>query len=202
MAKTGAMGPGIFRSPGVCTGRARRLRAVACAALACLALVPAAAAAQSAGRPASANSEATLLVAGTVASSTDMNFGTIAVTTAGTVKVSAAASPTCITTGVLVRTGPCTAATFEGRVRWLFPLQITPPSGGAINLTGPGGATMVVDNFTFGPGPGLVNWGANRFLILNFNGSYSFYAGATLHVAANQTPGTYSGTFQIMLNYD
>jgi hypothetical protein len=194
------MGPGIFRSLGARTGAVRRLHAAAWAMLASLALIPTAAAAQ--GRQASAESAARLLAPGTVASSTTMDFGTIAVTTAGTVKVNASASPTCTTTGGLVRTGPCTAATFEGRVRWLFPLEITPPSGGTINLTGPGGATMTVDNFTFSPGPGLFNWGANRFLIFNFDGSYSFYTGATLHVGANQTPGTYHGTFQVMLNYD
>lgn len=194
------MGPGIFRSLGLRTGDARRLRALACAALAGWALVPAAAAAQS--RRATADSDARVLAAGTVASSTTMDFGTIAVTSPGTVVLSAAASPTCTASAGLTKTGPCTAAMFEGRVRWLFPLQITPPAGGAIDLTGPGGATMRVDNFTFSPGPGLINWGANRFLIFNFNGSYSFYAGATLHVGANQTPGTYNGTFQITLNYN
>jgi hypothetical protein len=192
------MGPGIFRSLSARTGAVRRLHAAACAVLVSLALIPTAAAAQ--GRQASAESDARLLAPGTVASSTTMDFGTIAVTTAGTVKVNAAASPTCTTAGALVRTGPCTAATFEGRVRFLFPLQVTLPTG-AITLTGPGGATMAVDTFTFSPGPGLLPL-FGSYWIINGDGSYSFYTGATLHVGANQTPGTYHGTFQVMLNYD
>lgn len=193
------MGPGFFRSLGSRPGAARRLRALACAALACWALVPVAAAAKN---RAAADSDARILAAGSVASSTTMNFGTIAVTSPGTVVLTAAASPTCTASAGLTRTGPCTAAMFEGHVRFFFPLQYTPPAGGAINLTGPGGATMRVDAFTFATGPGLLNLGGNRFLILNFNGNYSFYVGGTLHVGANQTPGTYNGTFLITLNYN
>jgi hypothetical protein len=137
-----------------------------------------------------------------IINSTDMDFGRIVATVPGTVLMTPALSASCTVTGGLVRTGPCQAAKFDGRVRFLFPLQITPPSGNAIDLTGPGGATMRLDNFTFRAGPGLLNLGTNRFLILNLDGSYSFYTGGTLHVGANQLPGVYNGTFEIMLNYN
>jgi hypothetical protein len=135
--------------------------------------------------------------------SADMDFGKIAYASApGTVILSAASSATCTTSGGLLHTGNCQAATFDGKVRFLFALQVTLPAGNSITLVGPGGATMAVNDFTFRPGPGLLNFGANRFLILNLDGSYTFYAGGTLHVAANQAPGVYNGTFQIQLNYN
>ena len=40
-----------------------------------------------------------------------------------------------------------------------------------------------------------------RFTIASALGNYNFPVGATLEVGANQTPGDYSGTFTITLNY-
>lgn len=135
--------------------------------------------------------------------SADMDFGKIAqANTAGTVIMTPGASSTCSTSGGLIQSGNCHAATFEGQVRFLFALQITPPAGNSISLSGPGGATMVLDNFVFRPGSGLLGLTATRFLILNLDGSYTFYAGGTLHVGANQAPGIYNGAFQILLNYN
>lgn len=137
----------------------------------------------------------------------DMDFGKIAPRgNAGTVVMTPAASAQCTTSGGLVHSGNCRAATFEGTVRFLFVLRVQKPNGNRIDLTGPSGARMRLDNFTFGAGPGLLDLGQNgvnhRFWILNANGSYTFYAGGTLHVAANQTPGVYTGTFEIQLNYN
>ncbi len=137
----------------------------------------------------------------------DMDFGTIAPRgSAGTIVMTSAAAAQCTVTGGLVHTGNCRAATFEGAVRFLFLLRVQGPSGDRIDLTGPGGATMALDNFTFGAGPGVwdlgTGGGSRRFLILNADGSYSFYAGGTLHVAANQQPGVYTGTFELQLNYN
>ena len=142
-----------------------------------------------------------------VTNTADMDFGKIAYSpTAGTVLMSAAATATCTTTGTLVRTGTCRAAKFEGSVSFLFNLQVTQPAGNSIILSGPSGATMRLDNFTYGAGPGMLDLGQSgtnrRFWILNLNGSYSFYMGGTLHVGTNQTPGVYNGTFRIQLNYN
>ena len=139
--------------------------------------------------------------------SADMDFGKVAYSpSAGTIVLSAAAAATCTTTGSLMRTGTCRAAKFEGSVRFLFNLQVTQPTGNGIDLTGPGGARMRLDTFTYGAGPGMLDLGQSgtnhRFWILNLNGSYAFYMGGTLHVGANQAPGVYNGTFQIQLNYN
>ncbi|WP_305096357.1 DUF4402 domain-containing protein [Croceibacterium aestuarii] len=137
----------------------------------------------------------------------DMDFGNIAPRgNSGTVVMSPGANAQCNTTGGVIHTGTCRAATFEGKVTFLFGLRVTGPTGNQINLSGPGGATMRLDNFTFGSGPGMLDFGvaggSHRFWILNLDGSYTIHAGGTLHVAANQTPGVYTGTFDIRLNYD
>lgn len=194
------MGEGPIRQP-----HEGRLRA-GIALAACVA-------AMASAQPADAQSVATAQMSAQIDSpiiiidGNDMDFGTIAArNNSGTVTMTAAASAQCSTTGGLVQTGTCRAATFTGSVSFLFLLRVQGPSGDQIDLSGPGGATMTLDNFTFGAGPGLwdlgTNAGSRRFLILNGNGSYSFYAGGTLHVAANQTPGVYTGTFQVQLNYN
>jgi uncharacterized protein DUF4402 len=142
-----------------------------------------------------------------IVNSADMDFGKIAYSaSAGTVVLTAAATPSCFTTGSLVQTGNCKAAKFEGIVHFLFGLQVTEPIGNSILLTGPAGATMRLDNFTYGAGSGTLDLGQSgaihRFWILNVTGSYSFFMGGTLHVGANQAPGIYNGEFQIQLNYN
>ncbi len=137
----------------------------------------------------------------------DMDFGDIIPrTNPGTVLLTAAATAQCTTTGGLLQSGACRAATFEGTARFLSRLTVRRPNGDRIDLTGPLGAQMRVDNFTFGAGPGLLDGGPSganhRFWILNFNGAYTFYVGGTLHVGANQTPGVYTGTFDVQISYN
>ena len=201
------MGPGIIRLPRPGTGAARRLRAAACAWLTAIGLA--------AGVPAEANERATARMGATVlepisiVNDGDLDFGKIAyTTTGGTVVLSPTATATCTTTGGLVHTGNCHAAKFEGNAGFLH-LRLTArmQSGNSITLTGPAGATMRVDNFTFGPGPGLSDAGQSgpnhRFNVSFFNfGSYSFYVGGTLKVAANQAPGLYTGSFDVRISYN
>jgi hypothetical protein len=136
----------------------------------------------------------------------DMHFGQITTTgTAGTVVMTPSASPTCTTTGGLVRAGICRAALFEGTATYQAEVRVMRPSGNSIQLTGPGGATMQVDTFVFAPtgSTSLISVnGANTRLRVNAtDGSYAFYAGATLRVAATQAPGTYTGTFEIRITF-
>ena len=137
----------------------------------------------------------------------DMYFGDI--TPAGingTVVMAPGASATCTTTGGLIRTGICQAAKFTGTAAYQSVLRVRRPIGDRIDLTGPGGATMRLDDFVFAataPTVFLSALGANtRFRIDDPTGEYTFYAGATLHVAGNQAPGTYTGTFEINVAYN
>lgn len=68
-------------------------------------------------------------------------------------------------------------------------------------VTGPG-APMRVRNFTLGSTPtAILTTAPQRFRINSPTGIFNFPVGATLDVGANQVPGTYSGTWNITLNY-
>ena len=62
-------------------------------------------------------------------------------------------------------------------------------------LTGPGGATMQVGNFT-------TNFGASANRIVGFDGSEDFTVGGTLTVAPAQAAGAYSGTLRVNVVYN
>jgi hypothetical protein len=67
---------------------------------------------------------------------------------------------------------------------------ISLPPNGAIRLTS-GANSMAVDNF--------VSWPASTIVVPA--GGTTLAVGATLVVAPNQAPGTYSGTFPVIVNY-
>jgi Domain of unknown function (DUF4402) len=70
-----------------------------------------------------------------------------------------------------------------------------------IFITGPG-APMRVHTFVIGSTPtAVLTTTPLRFRINSPTGVFVFPVGATLDVGANQTPGTYSGNWNITLNY-
>ena len=62
-----------------------------------------------------------------------------------------------------------------------------------ISITGPGAATMSVDTFTSNPAT------SNGLLT---GGTQALTVGGTLHVAANQPLGAYSGLFNVTVTYN
>lgn len=67
---------------------------------------------------------------------------------------------------------------------------ISLPVNGSVWLTGSGGGTMAVNNFASTPAAtGSVQ------------APMTLAVGATLSVAPNQAPGTYSGTFSVIVDY-
>lgn len=61
----------------------------------------------------------------------------------------------------------------------------------AVSLNSPTGDTMSVDSF-INDGTGALNGGGTEIVSV----------GATLHVGAKQVPGSYSGTFDVTVNYN
>ncbi|HYD24827.1 MAG TPA: DUF4402 domain-containing protein [Croceibacterium sp.] len=187
-------------------GWARRLpQAGGClaAAAATLILAPSAAAQDTD----SARLSGEILQPVTVGNQADMDFGRIAPREVpGTVVMTASATPQCTATNGLVHLGACRAATFTGAVRFLYVLRITRPVGGQITLTGPAGATMRVNGFSFAAGSPALALGSTpteqRYLILSPDGSFTIHVGGTLQVGAYQRPGVYNGTFSLEFNYD
>jgi hypothetical protein len=69
-------------------------------------------------------------------------------------------------------------------------VSISLPTNGSVWLTGSGGGTMAVNNFVSTP----ASTGSVQTAM-------TLSVGATLSVAPNQAPGTYSGTFSVIVDY-
>jgi hypothetical protein len=175
------------------------------AALAALVPLPALAQQQD---DASARTQLSIQEPGSIANVQDMHFGQITQqATAGTVVLAPGAAATCTTTGALIRNGPCRAAEFSiyGRRNWKARMRTT--NGGTVTLTGPGGATMLMDTITIAyagmsPSNGANGWNLGRYNIDSGNGMATFWLGGTLHVNAAQTPGVYNGTVVIQIQFN
>jgi hypothetical protein len=180
----------------------------ACALLVAAACAPLPLAAQAAIGNAPART--TVLPPFTVGPGADLDFGQItSAGPAGTVVLpanGANTSASCTTTGGLVHAGACRAARFDGDASWFFPLQVTKPAGNQLILTGPLGATMVVNNLTYGGTTGLFPLGSTAttqsYLVTAFSGEFTLHVGGRLNVGVNQRPGIYTGTFALTFNYN
>lgn len=186
-------------------GGARKATAASRALLAAAVLVPCPAAAQDGY----ALIGAAIVDSTTIAPAADMEFGLIMPTAAGgNVVMTASATATCATTGGLIHSGACKAAAFTGSTTPMSVLRVMRPSGDRIDLTGPGGATMRLQDFTFSsPAPTVdlnpnTNGANRRFRIEAPDGSFVFHVGGTLRVGPSQAPGVYTGTFEIRVDYD
>lgn len=146
----------------------------------------------------------------------DMDFGKILPSAAaGTVTIDPVTNACSNTGGATSFGNACQAAVFAGMGRHPFRARVT--MSNITQLTGPG-AAMTMDTFIIGSnstitftgntnsqghGNGLVNGGGNqRYQIQNSNGIFTLNIGARLNVNANQTPGIYTGTFSVTVQYN
>lgn len=148
---------------------------------------------------------ATLLGELSLLKTEDLDFGNIAGTSAGTVTMTATASPACTASAGLVHSGECQPATFIGKGQNGRIVRIRKPTADRITLTGPG-ANMTITNLVLNGNPELttinVTPGFSRFRINSASGFFTFRLGGRLNVGANQLGGLYTGTFAIDINYD
>lgn len=138
----------------------------------------------------------------------DLDFGRIAARpTAGTVTVDVN-SGGCTTTGTIIHQGNCQFAEFAGMGTRRMRVRIQIPT--SVTLTGPGGATMLVNTMTLGTQPELTFLGGNgnglgngnrRYEINSSTGIFTFRVAGRLNVGANQAPGVYNGTFNVTVQY-
>lgn len=70
------------------------------------------------------------------------------------------------------------------------------PEDGTVTIEDTSGNSMAVDNFNIRSVAG-----AAQNITLNSSGNARFAVAATLSVGANQTPGAYTGTYAITVNY-
>jgi hypothetical protein len=122
----------------------------------------------------------------------DLDFGTIATTSAGTVVIEPVANVMTTTGGVVPLGGVPTAATFIGAAGSASVVIIRIPKT-PILITRVGGTeTMSVRDFTL--------QGQNKRTLAKQE-SFEFRVGATLDVGAAQLGGSYVGTFDVTVQY-
>lgn len=140
-----------------------------------------------------ATGTANIILPVTVAKLNDMDFGCITVTTAGTAILDSTTGAVTTTGGVLFAGCLPHAAQFAAVSPSKTVVQIKLPNKGT-TLTRVGGTeTMTLDTWT-------MNGTQTRNVVAHEE--LAFQVGATLHVNANQTEGTYTGTFDVTLNYN
>lgn len=163
-----------------------RLRFVAAFALL---VIPAA---TSAARTQSTTSQVALLSPLSVIKQSDLDFGTLVVSGAGTAVVDPVAGSLTTTGGVTKAGSIAHPALFTGTGSKNSVVHIRLPQN-PITVTRVGGTqTMTVSNWTL---DGATNRKIPPGSIFDFD------VGATLNVNANQAAGTYTGTFSITVQY-
>lgn len=189
-------------------GRFRHAIRAACAVLVLALSVLLSPAAQAQVATATGSSTAVVVAPLSLVKVQDLNFGRIAARpTAGTVTVNVNTGG-CTVTGGLIHQGACQFAEFAGQGTRRMRVRIQIPT--TVTITGPGGATMLVDTMTLGTAPDLVFIGGNgnglgngnrRYEITSPTGIFTFRVAGRLNVGANQAPGVYSGTFPVTVQY-
>jgi hypothetical protein len=155
-------------------------------------LAPAAAVAVPIVAPVRPAAQAALMRPLTLAKLADMDFGYLAVPAAGTAVLDPVTNLMSVTGGVIRVGGTPHAARFAGATSSSSVVNIRIPNGG-ISITRVGGTqTILVDNFKLD--------GQSKRTMAQA-GVFEFAVGATLHPAANQVEGIYSGTFDITIQY-
>jgi hypothetical protein len=149
-----------------------------------------------------ADARAIILRFASIVQTQELDFGDIvrSTTTAGTVTISPTGTRTS-TGGVVPILNTFSAGRFigYGTTNRRVQLNVVPNQ---VDISNPNGATMRVDNFTLGNLSGLTaQGGSNQYRITAANGRFSFGIGARVNVAANQDPGQYQGTYQVVFNY-
>ncbi|MHB1107159.1 MAG: DUF4402 domain-containing protein [Lutibacter sp.] len=131
-----------------------------------------------------------------ISKNTDMNFGTIAASSGGTVVLSPSGSRTA-SGGVILPsfTGTVSAAQFtvSGQANYTYAITL-PATDFTLYESGVGPASMVVNAFTSTPSAtGTLTGGTETVLV-----------GATLNVVASQAAGSYTNAtgFEVIVNYN
>ena len=148
----------------------------------------------SAAASATATANAEILQSLTLTADTPLNFGQIAANTGGTVTIKG--DSTVSQTGTLVWTGIRAPASFTVTGTKSASVVVTLPTvASTLYLGGNTASTskMTLDSFSVDPLAGMQ--------LDATTGKAAFYVGGRLTVASAQTPGLYSGTFAVSVEY-
>lgn len=161
-------------------------------AILCTLALSAAIAVPAAASSAPATGRAVVLRPIAVVNTADLDFGTILRgTAAGRVVIAPGTGTRTATGGAVLAGGTPQAAAFtiSGTARRVVTVSVTP---GSVLLANGTGGSMTVNTFR-------LNGAANR--TLSAAGTNIVRVGARLNLAANQADGTYSGSFNLSVDY-
>jgi hypothetical protein len=155
--------------------------------------------------------QAAILDTGQMVALDAMDFGRIAQpSVAGTLTMTAGATPSCFPSPGIVHLSGCQPAHFGimGRKNWLVRIRNMSPA--SIPLDGPGPATMTITNLTIGvssdmvvaPGGPSPPGTFGRWRITSDSGIAEFRIGGRLNIGALQAPGEYTGEIEIQVNFN
>jgi hypothetical protein len=122
-----------------------------------------------------------------------LSFGKFAAASTGTVTVSPAGVRSATGGVILLSSESGAAAQFTVSGESSLTYDIFLPADGVVSLSSSGGQTLPVRAFTSSPS------GSGQ---LGIGGSQTLNVGATLDVGAGQTPGAYTGSFDVTVNYN
>lgn len=171
-----------------------RRNALRGAALASVAALGMGASASALAATAPSSSDATIVGAIGITNTTALGFGSAIAdaATAGTVVMGTGGARTCTTvTCVAQDAGQASAFDVNGEAGYTYAIKL--PASTTLSDTATTPNTMTVDTFTDSKaGTGT----------LSASGADSFTVGATLHVGAGQVADTYTGTFDVTVEYN
>jgi hypothetical protein len=157
-----------------------------------LLFVAAPATAQPAVAPAAPAAQAALMRPLTLVKLRDMDFGALGVLSAGSATINPVTEALTVTGGVVRLGGTPRAARFAGSTSSSAVVIIRIPNG-AVALTRVGGTeTLRADNFKLD--------GQSKRTMAQA-GVFEFNVGASVFPVAGQVEGTYSGTFEVTIQY-
>jgi hypothetical protein len=122
-----------------------------------------------------------------------LGFGKFAAGSGGSVTISPTGARSSTGGVALLSSGPGSAAQFSLTGTPSLAYSITLPTNGTVALSRAQGGSMAVTQFTSTP---------SATGQLNASGLQVIYIGATLNVSAGAVPGSYTGTFELMLDYN
>ena len=132
---------------------------------------------------------------GTLTNTRGLDFGKFVAGTGGTVVMSPAGARSRTGGVILLNSASANSASFavgkSGGGKPLKTVSFSLPSDSAVRLTS-GSNSMAVTTFVSSPAAGISN---------NMSSTPTVTVGATLQVGANQAPGTYSGSFSLIANF-
>ena len=138
---------------------------------------------------ATATASAEIMSPMTIGKTTDLNFGKIASTSAGTVRIGTDNVVAGSATRISGTTPTAAAFTVNGANNYAYTVSV-PQSITLTNLTGDGGETMTVDSFT------------HNSTEVGTGEPQTFQVGARLNVGESQVVGNYTGDVIVTVAYD